>query len=53
MNKEQRERAKAVAKAVAGKIPNGPTSGDLRRASLGENEDLLLAIHLILSGDHA
>lgn len=48
MNPEWRERAVEYADFAASKIPNGPAAGDLRRAASGSNEDLLLAIHLIL-----
>jgi hypothetical protein len=48
MNSEQRERAASYAELAAGKIPNGPTAGDLVKAAKGRNEHLLLAIHVIL-----
>ncbi len=44
----RRERAKRVARMVAGKLPNGPTAGLFRNASNGEDEDVLSAICLIL-----
>ncbi|MBU6321717.1 MAG: hypothetical protein KGI78_04445 [Patescibacteria group bacterium] len=48
MTPVQRQRARAYANFAAGKIPNSSTSGDLYRAAEGDNDDLLLAIHLIL-----
>lgn len=43
-----REGAKKAAAFAADHILNGPASGDLRKASLGVNEDLLFAVHLIM-----
>ncbi len=48
MTPEQSRYAVACAVAVSRELPNGPTAEDFRRASVGDNQDLLLAIHLIL-----
>lgn len=43
----EREAAKKAASFAADHVLNGPAAGDLRRASLGGNEDLLFAVHLL------
>jgi len=48
MTEEQRERAKRAAEWACGLMPNGPAAGELRQASLGSNEEMLLGIALIL-----
>lgn len=45
---EGREQAKNAAMFASRHIPNSPSSGDLRAAANGSNEDLLLGIALIL-----
>lgn len=45
----ERERAKEVSHYASKVVPNGPTAHDLRLASFGLNEDLLYAIHMILT----
>lgn len=48
MTPAQREMAMSFARYAGGKIPNGPTAGDLFKAAMGQNEHLLLAIHCII-----
>lgn len=49
MTPEQREHAIGCAKYVASKLPKGPLAGDFLLASEDSNDDVLLAIHLILN----
>jgi hypothetical protein len=53
VTRQDRQIATESAKVIAGMIPNGPTARDLREASQGLNEDLLLAIVLILERERA
>jgi hypothetical protein len=48
MNDKQRKEAMEAADYAWRRIPNGSAAGDLRRASQGCNESLLLAVHLII-----
>lgn len=45
----ERERAKEAAHYMFCVVPNGPVAGELRNASHGFNEDLLYAIHMLLT----
>lgn len=49
MTPEDITRARKAARYVSGRIPNGPTSGDFRRAAETANRDMLEAIHLLTS----